>query len=58
MTPPKPPPPPLLTTVTDPSGTIHLCQWFSLNDRSARERRQVAADLGTVILRELCKPVG
>jgi hypothetical protein len=44
------------TDVTDPSGAIHLCQWFSLNERPDSERREVAADLGTVILAEVCKP--
>lgn len=45
------------TEVTDPSGTIHLCQWFSLNQRPDSERREVTAALGSVILTEICKPV-
>lgn len=38
------------TDIVDPSGAIHLCQWFSLNDRSDGERQEVAAALETVIL--------
>jgi hypothetical protein len=33
-----------------------LCQWFSLNERPLAERREIAADLGIVILAEVCKP--
>jgi len=44
------------TDIVDPSGAIHLAEWFSLNERPDNERESVAADLGIVILAEVCKP--
>jgi hypothetical protein len=44
------------TQIVDPSGAIHLAEWFSTNRRTPAEREAVAAALSIVILAEVCKP--